>query len=299
MDVRHNAGRLVTQVLAGEVWPALADRHAFRVDADGRPFVLPGMGGVTLGVHCGQPATGLAGDHVEPGMSVRHRDPRANDALQFLSCVGNVVRVDSGPAAGAEGVVIGQHAYVLVDMCEDVLAQVTTGDLVTVFARGQGLELVDHPAITVKNCSPDLLAGIEGGTRSDGRLTVHVAAVVPPEAVGAGSGMISEYANTDLMGAYAGMADDLSLGLEGLRIGDVVALTHQDHRFGRGYREGWTTVGVISTGACRLFGHGPGPSSILSGPADGFDIVMDEQSNLASVFGTAGGRVRQLKGVAA
>ena len=35
--------------------------------------------------------------------------------------------------------------------------------------------------------------------------------------------MASEYANTDLMGAYAGLGEDLSLGLEGLRIGDVVA----------------------------------------------------------------------------
>ena len=53
--------------------------------------------------------------------------------------------------------------------------------------------------------------------------------------------MASEYANTDLMGAYAGLGEDLSLGLEGLRIGDVVALADQDHRFGRGYRPGWMT----------------------------------------------------------
>ena len=42
--------------------------------------------------------------------------------------------------------------------------------------------------------------------------------------------MISEYANTDLMGAYAGLGEDLSLGLEGLRIGDLVALDDADHR---------------------------------------------------------------------
>ena len=76
------------------------------------------MGGVTLGVHCGDPATGYASDHLEPGASVRHRDPGANMALQFLTCVGNEVRVESGPAAGAVGHVIGQHAYVLVDFPE-------------------------------------------------------------------------------------------------------------------------------------------------------------------------------------
>ena len=91
---------------------------------------------------------------------------------------------------------------------------------------------------------------------------MHVAARVPAEAIGAGAGMVSEYANTDLMGAYAGLGEDLSLGLEGLRIGDIVALADQDHRFGRGYRPGYLTIGVISTGQCMLFGHGPGPSTL-------------------------------------
>jgi hypothetical protein len=289
VNLRSNVDRLVTQVLAGEVWPPLADRHAFRVDPDGTPFVLPGMGGVTLGVHCGDPATGHAGDHVEPGLSVRHRDAGPNFALQYLTCIGNRLRVASGPAAGAEGFVIGQHAYVLVDMPEAQLCHVTTGDQVTVFAQGQGLQLADHPSIRVKNCSPQLLELLVGGTAGDGTLEVHVAAHVPPEAVGAGAGMVSEYANTDLMGAYAGLGDDLSLGLEGLRIGDIVALEDQDHRFGRGYRRGWMTIGVISTGSCQLFGHGPGPSTVMSGPREAFRIVVDAEENLAPLHATLAG----------
>ena len=78
MTLRTNSSRLLTQVLTGEVWPALGDRHAYRIDADGTPFVLPGMGGVTLGVHPGDAATGYAADHLEPGLSIRHRDERAN-----------------------------------------------------------------------------------------------------------------------------------------------------------------------------------------------------------------------------
>jgi hypothetical protein len=282
MRASSNAARLVSQVLAGEVWPALADRHAYRVGPDGQPFVLPGMGGVTLGVHCGDPATGYASDHLEPGASVRHREPGANMALQFLTCVGNPVRVESGPAAGAVGHVIGQHAYVLVDFGAADMADITTGDQVTVTATGQGLVLADHPAIRVKNLSPGLLADLPGGTMADGRLEVHVSVVVPAEAIGAGSGMVSEYANTDLMGAYAGLGPDLSLGLESLRIGDIVALEDSDHRYGRGYRPGYLTIGVISTGQCMLFGHGPGPSSLLSGPADAFHVVTDPDANLAS-----------------
>ena len=75
MRPRTNADRLITQTLAGEVWPPLADRHGYRIDADGQPFLLPGMGGVTLGVHLGDRATGYAADHLEPGLSVRHAQP--------------------------------------------------------------------------------------------------------------------------------------------------------------------------------------------------------------------------------
>jgi Domain of unknown function (DUF4438) len=279
-----NASRLVSQTLAGEVWPALADRHGYRVGPDGQPFVLPGMGGVTLGVHCGDPATGYASDHLEPGASIRHRDQAANMAVQFLTCVGNRVRVESGPAQGSVGHVIGQHAYVLADFPEPAAARLGTGDAVSIVAIGQGLRLADHPAIAVKNCSPDLLEQIPGGTMPDGRLEVHVAATVPAEAAGAGVGMISEYANTDLMGAYSGLGADLSLGLESLRVGDIVALTDQDHRYGRGYRSGYLTIGVISTGQCMLFGHGPGPSTLLSGPAGAFHLVQDTAANLASWY---------------
>ena len=288
MTLRTNRTRLLTQVLTGEVWPALGDRHAYRVDADGVPFVLPGMGGVTLGVHPGHPATGYAADHLEPGLSIRHRDERANMALQFLTCVGNVVTVRSGPAAGATGRVIGQHAYVLADFADGDLEQVSTGDQVVVHAVGQGLSLLDHPDIVVKNADPSLLDALGVQTGTDGRLQVPVAVPVPAEAVGAGAGMYSEYANTDLMGAYAGQGEDLSLGLEGLRIGDVVVLADQDHRFGRGYRPGYTTIGVISTGSCRLFGHGPGPSTLLSGPTDAFDVQQHDDANLLSAFAALG-----------
>jgi hypothetical protein len=281
VKVATNAARLVRQVLTGEVWPPLADRHAYRVGPDGQPFLLPGMGGVTLDVHCGDPATGYASDHLEPGASIRHRDPGANLALQFLTCVGNQVRVVSGPAAGATGHVIGQHAYVLADFTGTAAAELTTGDAVTVLAVGQGLVLPEHPQVVVKNCDPGLLAAMPGGTRPDGRLEVHVAARVPAEAIGAGAGMASEYANTDLMGAYAGLGADLSLGLEGLRIGDLVALADADHRYGRGYRPDYLTIGVISTGQCMMFGHGPGPSTLMSGPASAFCLVDDLDANLA------------------
>ena len=84
VNVTSNAGHLVRQILTGEVWPPLGDRHVYRTGPDGQAFALPGMGGMTLGVHCGDPATGYASDHLEPGASVRHRDPGANMALPSI-----------------------------------------------------------------------------------------------------------------------------------------------------------------------------------------------------------------------
>jgi len=65
------------------------------------------------------------------------------------------------------------------------------------------------------------------------------------EAIGAGAGMASEYANTDQMGAYEVGSAKLSLSLRGLRIGDVVALADRNHRYGSGYRDGWLAFGVF------------------------------------------------------
>ena len=176
------------------------------------------------------------------------------------------------------GHVIGQHAYVLVDFAEPVAEQVTTGDEVTVTAVGQGLALPGHPAVVVKNCDPGLLARMPGGTGPDGLLEVHVAARIPAEAVGAGGWF--EYANTDLMGAYAGLGEELSLGLEGLR-----SATSWRWPFGPPVRPrlpaGFLTIGVISTGQCMLFGHGPGPSTLMSGPEEAFALADDPDANLA------------------
>lgn len=282
-----NQDRLVHQRLRGSVWPPTADRHGYRVDAHGDPFLLPGMAGVTIGVHPGDPAVGWATDHLEPGLSIRHEDPGANYALQYLTCVGNTVTIDSGVAAGAQGTVIGQHAFVLADFDDSTLSTVCPGDSVRIDAHGQGMMLNDHPQVVVKNCSPGLLQALGVHTDDDGRLAVAVAARVPPQAIGAGTGMVSEFANVDLMGVSTPQPEDPALtiaGLGDLRIGDLVLLEDQDHSYGRGWRPGWSTVGVISTGHCRLFGHGPGPTTLLTGPSYCFSFHTDTSASIVQAL---------------
>src|SRR5690348_14223716 len=100
----------------------------YGVDHFGRPIILPGMAGICINVRVGDPVFGWAADHLEAGVSAGNPEPKRHQALQFLSCAGNRVLVTSGPCAGAEGVVCGKHAYVLIDFRQDALDRLAPGD---------------------------------------------------------------------------------------------------------------------------------------------------------------------------
>ena len=169
------------------------------------PRVLPGTGGIVLSHRVGDPCVGLAGDHVEPGASIRNegrsvkgeRDG-SNLALQTLTCIGNAARVVSGSCAGRTGVVTGKHGgidTVLVDFPIETLRRLAVGDRVQIYAYGTGVKLLDHPEIAVTNCSPRLLA--RWGLRGDrGRLAVPVTHLVPAALMGSGLGAPTSCAAT-------------------------------------------------------------------------------------------------------
>jgi hypothetical protein len=274
---RTNAEQLVETGIAGHV---VHPTHpgTYNVDSYGRPIILPGMAGVVRNARVGDAAFPWAADHLEPGASIGHADSGAHQALQFLSCIGNEVRVLDGPAAGAVGRVTGKHAYVLVDFPQDALDVLAPGDRVLVRSIGEGLRLLDHAEVAARSCSPSLLDAL-GVDESDGQLRIEVAAEIPAYMMGAGLGMSSEWANCDVMFTRWEVIE--RLGFEHIRLGDVVAMHDQDHRYGRGYRAGHSAFGVVAHGGHGgVPGHGLGVATILSGPADRFEIVRVEQANL-------------------
>jgi len=255
-----------------------AHTGSYSVDSYGRPISLPGMSGVVANARVGDRAFPWAADHLEPAVSAGNPVRERAYALQFLSCVGNVARVLGGPAAGAEGRVVGKHAFVLIDFPQEALDALAPGDRLLVRAFGQGLELLDFPDIAPRSCSPALLAGL-GVEAADGRLRVGVAAEVPAFMMGAGLGMSSEWANCDVMFTRKEVVE--RLGFEDLRLGDVVAMHDQDHRFGRGFRRGFTAIGVVAHGGHGgVPGHGIGVTTVLSGPAEQFELVREPEANL-------------------
>jgi hypothetical protein len=274
---RTNADRLVEVGVAAEV---AHPTHAgtYNVDSYGRPIILPGMAGVVRNARVGDLVFRWAADHLEPGVSAGDADPGRHQALQFLACIGNEVHVLDGPAAGAVGYVTGKHAYVLVDFPQAALDVLAPGDRLLVRTVGQGLELLDVDGVAARSCGPTLLTAL-GVQETAGRLRVEVAAEIPAFMMGAGLGMSSEWANCDVMFTRWEVIE--RLGFERIRLGDVVAMHDQDHRYGRGYRRGHVAVGVVAHGGHGgVPGHGMGVATILSGPAERFEIVRAGQANL-------------------
>jgi hypothetical protein len=252
---------------------------SYTVDDYGRPMLLPGMSGVVANVRIGDPVFHWAADHLEPGVSAGCPDRGRHQALQFLACLGNGVRVVSGPAKGAGGTVVGKHAFVLVDFPGEVLDVLAPGDRLLVRAHGQGLRLPDFPEIVTRSCSPALVDALPLGAGEDGRLRVEIAVEIPARLMGAGLGMSSEWANCDVMFTHRDTIE--RFGVEDLRLGDVVAMRDQDHRFGRGFRPGMCAIGVVAHGGHGgIPGHGTGVVTIMSGPAERFELVNAASANI-------------------
>jgi hypothetical protein len=287
-----NLRELVTITVQGEVAPPLERSGPWRIGQDGVPRVLPGTGGIVLSHRVGDPCLGIAGDHVEPGVSIRNdRRPggigdAANQALQTLACVGNVARIMSGPAAGQRGVVTGKHGgvdTVLVDFPLGVMRRMGIGDRIQVYARGTGLRLVDLPDVRALNCDPRLIARWRL-VLERGRLRVPVTHVVPGALLGSGFGR-NNAAKGDIDIQIADAAAVRRHRLDRLRFGDLVAITGADTRFGRSLVRGWTTIGVVVHGESTVAGHGPGVTTLLTGPAHRFEPVRTAEANIAHYLG--------------
>ena len=286
-----NRDELVMMTVLGETCSPLSAENPYRVGQDGKLRLLPGTGGITLSHRVGDACVGLAADHVEPGVSIRHErrvrgGDGANLALQTYACVGNYAEVVNGRARGARGVVTGKHGgvdTVLVDFPLAVMRRMAIGDRVQVYACGLGLRLIDHPEVTVMNAAPRLIArwGLRHG---DGPLVAPVTHVVPAKLMGSGLGK----SNT-VRGDYDIQLFDQAVArrhrLNALRFGDLVAITDADTRYGRSYSGGHVTIGVVIHSESTVAGHGPGVVSLLTGETRDLRWTIDPSANIAARLG--------------
>jgi hypothetical protein len=280
---RINENELLVTAVVGDVTSPSMGSAPYEVGADGLPAVPVGVGGISYNVRVGMSALGWAGDQVEPGVSIANGDPAANEALNVFACVGNRVVVRSGDAAGAEGTVVGKHEvfmgskHVLVHLDEQVLEQVVPGDRLLVRAHGRGMRVERPTQIACHSLGPELWRVWAPEVR-DGRLALRVTRTLPPEVVGMGSGRVSAVTSIALQRDGAGDS------LEGLRLGDLVAIRDWDATYYTGYREGALTVGVVVCGDSPALGNGPGVTLLVSA-ADGALVPdVDSGANIAELL---------------
>ncbi|MGQ0549474.1 MAG: DUF4438 family protein [Armatimonadota bacterium] len=286
--VAINEDRLVVISVAGEIvaprMPALpAMPHI--ISRDGRPVIVPALGGIVYNVRVGDSALGWVAENVHPGVSIKNREEGAHVALHTLSCVGNEAAVMTGDARGAKGTVTGKSGrwseHVILDFPESTLEKLAIGDRVRIKAHGVGLQFAGAPNVVTKNLSPGLTEAW-GITARDGVLEVPVVGVVPPELMGAGSGLSSDGGVLDIQ---TGDADLLAAaGLASLRLGDIVAFQDCDATFNSGYHKGAVSVGVISQGDSHRAGFGPGVTLLLTSRAGAIRPMVQSGVNIATLL---------------
>lgn len=281
-----NRPELVVTAVSGEAAAPQLSKGLYDVSHEGEALIVPSVGGINLNVRVGDGAFAFIGDHLEPAVSIRNPDEKGNESLNVLACVGNEAVVVSGDAKGARGRVTGKHGgieHVMVDFTPEVMRKMALGDKIQIWACGLGLRLEDAPGVKVFNADPDLLEhwGVEIG--ADGRVRVRVARIVPAAVMGSGLGR-----STVVRGDYDIQTfDDVmaeKYGLRDLRLGDIVAIVDADHSYGRIYRTGAVSVGVVVHGRSYVAGHGPGVTSLLTSADGAIDTVIDSGANLASIL---------------
>ncbi len=266
-------------------------RGNWEVDHQGAPFLLPSIGGITLNVQAGDPAFGWQGDHIEPGVSCTadtHKPfEHPNVGLQIYSCSGNIATVVTGEAKGAEGRVLGHHGgseHVIVDFARDVKERLLYSDTIMIRAKGQGLKLTDYEEITLFNLDPALLKAMQIRELEGGVLEVPVTTVVPAVCMGSGIGSAHvAKGDYDIMTSDAETVREY--GIDKLRLGDFVALLDHDNRYGRTYRKGAISIGIVVHSNCLEAGHGPGVTTLMTSASPLIRPLIDPAANIADLLG--------------
>jgi len=294
--VEYNQKQLVMMAVQGFIAPPGFGEPPYKIDPQGKIHVFPGIGSITYNFRTGDSAVHIAGDHIEPAISL-YNPGKGGDGSSYesrglngLSCIGNKVRVLTGEAKGAEGRVVGKHGgaeHVMVDFPDDeVFRKLAIGDKMRVYAIGVGMELKNIRGVRAMNVSPHLLEALTKagmGVTDKGKLRISVTHRIPAKIMGSGLGRSHVYrGDYDIQLFDEKTVKDYNLGT--LRFGDIVAIINADHTYGRTYKEGAVSVGVICHSRSSVAGHGPGVTTLFTSREGKIELIIDPSANLAKLL---------------
>jgi hypothetical protein len=276
-----NRASLIRTAVAGRVAPARLIAEMSGYDCEGRVSILPGCGGISIGVHAGDLIAGWIADHLMPGASAEAEgDPAVPGAFHELACVGNRVRDGAGKFVGIVsgkrgGLVPGRIPpnLISVEAPDEQLGKIVPWDRLILEAEGRGLCFADIPEVGIFNLSPWALDKLPLRLENE-RLSCDVRAIIPSRMAGAGVGQSPWIGDVEIAGDEV-----LDGSLRDLRFGDLVAIDSMDGRVSRFHRPGHLTIGIVSHGPSVVPGHGPGLTVVLSGPTHALEaLVVDTAS---------------------
>jgi hypothetical protein len=129
------------------------------------------------------------------------------------------------------------------------------------------------------NMDPRFLKAL-GPTPKGGKLEVPVTHIVPAAVMGSGLGSNQTYS-----GDYDIQLFDEKTRkqhkLDSIGLGDVVAITDADHEYGRIYRQGAVSVGIVVHTDCVIAGHGPGVTTLFTSSAGKIVPKIDPKAKRA------------------
>lgn len=285
--LKTNQADLVAVSVSGAIaHPGFAGLPAepYRLAANGTPFLLPTYGGIVYNVSVGDSAFGWAADCIHPGVSIRQADDLKNRGLNVFACIGNRAKVMTGQAQGTVGVVTGKSGrfseQVIIHIPTAARERMAVGDQIIIRSEGIGMVLPDHSEIVLKGIAPNLLAALS--LREARALEVGVVARIPAHLVGAGLGLTSEGGSLHMQSTDR--AELARLALDGLRLGDLVALEDTDSRYNHGYLRGAMSIGVVCATDGPRAGYGPGIAVLMTAPAGQLGAFIDASANIADLL---------------
>lgn len=259
---------------------------SYRGGFDGRARITLGTGGITYSHAIGDSCMNIAGDHVEPGVSMANPNNDENMAVETFSCVGNPVYCLNGPAAGAKGYVTGTHGgieHTMAYFAAEDLDKMDGNENFLIRTYGQGLKVEETPDVFWMNIDPRLVDVMGLDLDEEGNLRFPVVTVIPAFLMGSGVG-----SSTIMSGDYDIMTQDkeanAQFGLNDLRFGDFVAIIDHDCTYGPHYKKGAMSIGVIVHSDSFTSGHGPGVAIVATSEKGTIVPIIDKQANLKTFF---------------
>ncbi|MFC6646467.1 DUF4438 domain-containing protein [Granulicella cerasi] len=288
MSVAFNEDKLVMVSVMGQIvhpsFPGLP-AEPYRFAADGSAFLLPTYGGIVYNVSVGDDAFGWMADCIHPGVSISLPADTSNRGLNTFACVGNDAIVMTGEGKGTRGIVTGKSGrfseQVIVHFPKDARTKFAVNDKIVIRSCGVGMALENHPEIYCKSMGPQLLEALDVVELED-RIQVPVVATIPAHLVGAGAGLTSEGGSIHLQ--TTDRAEIAALGLDKLRLGDIVALEDYDSRYQHGYLREAVGIAVVGQTDGPRAGYGPGMTLLMTATKGRIEPLITPGTNLVELL---------------